>query len=77
MRIPGAKVIVRSESVMNAILATRLAEVKRLLETTTRKLQDIGESCGFRSQDYLKRLFKSRFGCTMREWRASHRSRRR
>ena len=66
---------VRNESVMDAILATRLAEVKRLLETTSRKLQDIGEACGFRSQDYLKRLFKSRFGCTMREWRASHRAR--
>ena len=66
----------RNESVMDAILATRLAEVKRLLETTSRKLQDVGESCGFRSQDYLKRLFKSRFGCTMREWRGRSRLRR-
>ena len=59
----------RNESVMDAILSMRLTEVKRLLETTSRKLRDIGEVCGFRSQDYLKRLFKSRFGCTMREYR--------
>jgi len=59
----------RNESVMDAILSMRLTEVKRLLETTNRKLRYIGEACGFRSQDYLKRLFKSRFGCTMREYR--------
>lgn len=59
----------RNESVMDVILSIRLSEVKRLLETTNRKLRYIGEACGFRSQDYLKRLFKSRFGCTMREYR--------
>ncbi len=63
----------RNESVMDAILSTRLAEVQRLLETTNRKLLDIGIACGFRSADYLKRLFKKRFGMSMREWRAAHR----
>ena len=65
----------RNESVMDAILSVRLTAVKRLLETTDRKLLDIGASCGFRSQDYLKRLFKSRFGMSMREWRAAVRNR--
>jgi LacI family transcriptional regulator len=61
----------RRESVMDAILAIRLEAVKRLVETTDRKLLDIGAECGFRNPDYLKRLFKSRFGMSMREWRCS------
>ena len=59
----------RHESVMDAILTTRLAAVRHMLETTDRKIQNIGAACGFRSADYLKRLFKSRFGMSMREWR--------
>ena len=62
----------RNESVMDAILALRLDAVKRLLETTDRKLLAIGAECGFRNPDYLKRLFKSRFGMSMRAWRATH-----
>ena len=65
----------RRESVMDTILSTRLAAVRRLLETTDRKIHDIGVECGFRNADYLKRLFKSRFGMSMREWRTTRLSR--
>ena len=64
----------RHESVMDAILTTRLAAVRHMLETTDRKIQNIGAACGFRSADYMKRLFKSQFGMSMRKWRQARRS---
>ena len=63
----------RNESVMDAILSIRLAAVKERVEKTDRKFLAIGAECGFRSADYLKRLFKKRFGMSMRSWRAAHR----
>ena len=63
----------RNESVMDAILATRLNAVKYALKTTDRKIVAIGRSCGFGNPDYLKRLFKARFGISMREWRLKFR----
>ena len=63
----------RNESVMDAILAIRLAAVRERLEKTNRKLLAIGAECGFGNPDYLKRLFKKRFGMSMREWRAASR----
>ena len=61
----------RRESVMDAILAIRLEAVRRLVETTNRKFLDIGAACGFRNPDYLKRIFKARFGTSMRAWRTA------
>ena len=66
----------RNESVMDAILSIRLAAVRERIEKTDRKLMDIGAECGFGNQDYLKRLFKRRFGMSMREWRAAARQKR-
>ena len=66
----------RNESVMDAILAVRLAAVRERLEKTNRKLLSIGAECGFGNPDYLKRLFKKRFGMSMREWRSAYRKKR-
>ena len=60
---------IRGESVMSTIIGIRLAAVRTRLETTSEKISAIGAACGFRSADYLKRIFKSRFGMSMREWR--------
>ena len=60
---------IRGESVMDTILAIRLEAVKKMLTGTSRTILAIGEACGFRNPDYLKRLFKKRFGMSMREWR--------
>lgn len=65
----------RNESVMDAILAIRLAAVRERIEKTDGKFLAIGAECGFRSQDYLKRLFRKRFGMSMREWRSRARAR--
>ena len=63
----------RNESVMDAILSIRLAAVKDRVEKTDRKFIAIGAECGFRNPDYLKRLFRKRFGMSMRAWRATYR----
>ena len=63
----------RNESVMDAILAVRLAAVRERVEKTDRKFLAIGTECGFRNPDYLKRLFRKRFGMSMREWRDAKR----
>ena len=66
----------RNESVMDAILGIRLAAVRDRIEKTDRKFLTIGAECGFRNPDYLKRLFRKRFGMSMRAWRLKNRSRR-
>lgn len=66
----------RNESVMDAILGIRLAAVRDCIEKTDRKFLTIGAECGFRNPDYLKRLFRKRFGMSMRTWRLKNRSRR-
>jgi LacI family transcriptional regulator len=63
----------RNESVMDAILGIRLAAVRERIEKTDKKFLAIGAECGFRNPDYLKRLFRKRFGMSMREWRDSAR----
>ena len=60
---------VRKESVMDAILNLRLEAVRHQLRTTNRTILAIGTDCGFGNADYLKRLFKKRFGLSMREYR--------
>ena len=59
------------KAVLEDILDVRLSEVKRLLEKTNRTILQIGLDCGFNDPDNLKRLFKKRFGMSMREYRAS------
>lgn len=52
-----------------AIEKTRLAAVKRLVETTDRTVTAIAAQCGFKSPNRLTHLFRQRFGCSIREWR--------
>ena len=59
----------RNESVMDAILSIRLAAVRERIEHTDKTFISIGAECGFRNPDYLKRLFRNRFGTSMRKWR--------
>lgn len=59
------------KSILEDILDVRLAEVQRQLEKTNRSILQIGRDCGFNAPNYLKRLFKKRFGTSMREYRAA------
>ena len=59
-------------TVCRGIQEARLREVQKLLQKTRVPIGDIGAMCGFGNSRYLKELFKSRFGMTMREWRRTH-----
>ena len=59
-------------SVLQDILNVRLAEVRRQLAKTSHTILQIGRDCGFNDPDNLKRLFKSRYGMSMREFRAQY-----
>ena len=58
-------------SIGEAIITHRLNEVRRLLVTTREPIDAIGLSCGYENPNYLKNLFKKRFGMTMRDYRKS------
>ena len=59
------------KSVLTEILEVRLAEVRRQLIETDHTILKIGHDCGFNDPDNLKRLFKSRYGVSMRQFRQS------
>lgn len=62
-----------STTVTDALIATRLEKTKLLLETTNRTIREITAASGFRNANYLKNLFKRRFGTTMRDFRENAR----
>ena len=51
------------------IANVRLEHVLKLLRNPKQGIAPIANMCGWDSEAYLKRLFKKRFGMTMREWR--------
>lgn len=57
------------ESMLEMILRLRLEAVKRKLRDTAMPIGQVTASCGFACPEHAKRLFKARFGCSMRDWR--------
>ena len=60
------------ESMLSMIQRLRLEAVKRKLRDTAMPIGQVTASCGFASPEHAKRLFKARFGCSMRDWRQLH-----
>ena len=58
------------ETVLAAILRIRFAELKRRLASSNTQIGKIVAACGFSCESHAKRMFKKRFGMSMREWRA-------
>jgi len=58
-------------SILDEIQTRRLEKLCILLRETTLSIGEIGERCGYDTEAYLKRLFKKRFGLTMRAHRQS------
>ncbi|HBO99351.1 MAG TPA: hypothetical protein DD637_05905 [Verrucomicrobia bacterium] len=56
-------------SILEAIQARRFEEVLRLLRNPNQQIEPIAGLCGYSAPSFLKRLFKSRTGLSMREWR--------
>jgi LacI family transcriptional regulator len=59
-------------SVNAAIREQQLSDVCNRLKHSKIPIEKIAGLCGFANSSYLKTLFKSRFGMTMREWRTQH-----
>ncbi len=59
------------ETVLEAILKVRFAELKRRLASSTTSIGKIVSGCGFACESHAKRMFKKRFGMSMRTWRTS------
>lgn len=62
------------KTVLDAILDIRFDAIKRRLSTSKAPIGKITAECGFPCELHAKRMFKKRFGMTMREWRKSHAS---
>ena len=56
-------------SLLQAILAVRLGEVKRLLAETDLPIEEVARRAGYPNANYLKNLFKRHVGQSMRDWR--------
>ena len=59
----------QGRSLLDAITERRLNEVRRLLAGTKEKIDSIALACGYPNPNYLKNLFKKKFGMSMREFR--------
>ena len=62
---------IEGRSVLDALIDVRLDHVRALLNSTTLSIGEISKLCRFRTETYLKRMFKARFGITMRDFRRS------
>ena len=61
---------VTGSSILEEILVRRLDTVKKLLRDSNLRISEIAMRCGYRDANYLKNLFKSRVGMSMRTFRA-------
>ena len=60
-------------TILNVITERRLDEVKKMLVSTRENIDTIATNCGYSNPNYLRNLFKSRFGMSMREFRCAAR----
>ena len=60
---------IQHETVHDAAIRIRLAEVQRRLRTTKDRIEKISRDCGWNNLNTLKGLFRKTFGCSMRAWR--------
>ena len=63
---------VTGHSILEEIQSVRLNEVKRLLANPLMKIGAIAARTGYRSENFLTRLFKRETGMTPSQWRKSH-----
>ena len=59
------------KTIHEALVETRLEELKRRLRETEISISSLTAACGFESENYAKNLFKARFGMSMSAYRAS------
>ena len=59
-------------SLLDEIQNARLERVVRLLRETDLPLTEVCTRCGYSTDVHLRRLFKARYGCSMRDYRMAH-----
>lgn len=57
-------------SLLDEIQNVRLERVERLLAETQLPLTEVCTDCGYETDVHLRRIFKRRFGCSMRDYRS-------
>lgn len=62
---------VTGHSILEEILAVRIARAKHLLEHTSKPIAEIAATCGYGSPNALRKVFEPAVGLTPREWRKS------
>lgn len=62
---------VTGRTVLDAIRERQMENVRRLLRQTTLSITEISAFCGFRSENHMKKLFKSMYGQTMSAYRTT------
>ena len=62
---------VAKTTILETILNERFTALKRRLRSSRLPIGELTKLCGFRSENHAKTLFKSRFGISMRDYRAS------
>lgn len=63
---------VHGESPLSMILRVRLETLARKLRESDAPCGELALACGFGDADHARRLFRRRFGVSMRQWRARH-----
>lgn len=63
---------VRQRTVLSTIQDAKLENVQKQLLNATATIEEITRACGYASPNHLKKVFKSRFGMSMRQWRQQH-----
>ena len=58
-----------NQTILDAIQHHRLERVCAMLRETKLPISEIGMQCGYATENYLKNLFKKRFGITMSQYR--------
>ena len=78
-RIPGSRSLIdlrfreaTGHSMMDEILHVRLEKACLLLSGTDTSIDAVAAFCGFESENAMLKLFRSRFGLSMRRWRKLH-----
>lgn len=63
------------ETIQESSLRLRMQRARKLLETSSMSIAELGEACGFNDPCSFARLFKRRHGLTASNWRARRQSR--
>lgn len=59
----------QNRTILQAITERRLTEVRERLRGTRETIESIAAACGYKNSNYLKNLFKKRFGMSMKTYR--------